>query len=235
MQLTSGRILQAISRVLASQACVLCYQASERLICPVCQADCELLPLPDYQYDLLNHPQIRAGLLPPAYQSLLAVAWYQPPLSRLISALKFQRKSLYARALAEVFCHHSHGYLATQPVPEVILPMPLHPSRYLQRRYNQCLEVARQIGAEAGIPVLANGLKRVKATQPQSDLNRRARLSNLKQAFVCSDLSQYRHVVLFDDVVTTGATVNAAAATITERYPDMQVEVWALCVTPAPG
>lgn len=96
---------------------------------------------------------------------------------------------------------------------DVIVPVPLHWTRLLSRRYNQAAEIARPLARQYDKDYLADGLRRIKATQRQSSRTERAK--NVKGAFMVTPEGarrlRGRHVVLVDDVFTTGATVRACA------------------------
>ena len=96
---------------------------------------------------------------------------------------------------------------------DVVVPVPLHWSRYLQRGYNQAAAIAKPLAAELGLPVV-RGLRRRRPTPPQTRLSRSSRQSNLRRAFTVrrSVLEVGARVLLVDDVVTTGATLVTAAA-----------------------
>jgi ComF family protein len=96
--------------------------------------------------------------------------------------------------------------------PDCLVPVPLHPRRLAWRGFNQSLELARFLGREMGRPVCVRGLARVRYTTPQSQLPGSQRLTNLVGAFAADrELVADRHVLLIDDVMTTGATVDTAA------------------------
>lgn len=95
--------------------------------------------------------------------------------------------------------------------PQCLAPVPLHPRRLAWRGFNQSLELARFLGRELGRPVCAGGLVRLRDTKPQSMLPGRERLTNLAGAFQgVPELVAGKHVLLVDDVMTTGATVDTA-------------------------
>ena len=95
--------------------------------------------------------------------------------------------------------------------PDCLVPVPLHPRRLSWRGFNQSLELARLLGRELARPVCPAGLLRVRDTIPQSRLPGRKRLTNLAGAFTGqARLVAGRHVLLIDDVMTTGATVETA-------------------------
>ena len=95
----------------------------------------------------------------------------------------------------------------------VLLPIPLHPRRERERGYNQSLHLARGLARVLRLPLLAAGLKRTRATPSQLGLGRGERLRNMRDAFAWSaaGASPPPHVCLVDDIITTGATMLAAA------------------------
>jgi len=114
------------------------------------------------------------------------------------------------------------------PLPDALLPVPLHPSRLRQRGFNQSSEIACRVGRRLKIPVLRGACRRVRATAPQSSrLNARERRTNVEGAFAaCGPLDHLRAVAIVDDVVTTGATVSELARVV-RRAGVHRVEVWA--------
>jgi ComF family protein len=96
---------------------------------------------------------------------------------------------------------------------DIIIPVPLHPTRLRGREFNQSLLLADQLGRHMARPVSATNLVRVSATDPQTTLTRHARLKNLRKAFDVhrpQDLKEKR-ILLVDDVFTTGTTLNECA------------------------
>lgn len=101
------------------------------------------------------------------------------------------------------------------PEADLLIPVPLHPSRLLKRRFNQSLLLARAVSAVSGAPVEPHALARVKATPIQGGLGAEARARNVAGAFRVRERGKARiagrTVVLIDDVHTTGATLDACA------------------------
>jgi len=96
--------------------------------------------------------------------------------------------------------------------PDMLLPVPLHPRRLAWRGFNQSLELARVVGRAMDVAVRADGLARIRYTTPQSQLPGPRRLENIQGAFRADPaVVGGRAVVLVDDVMTTGATVETAA------------------------
>ena len=99
---------------------------------------------------------------------------------------------------------------------DVLVPVPLHAHREAKRGYNQAALVAKAIGRQVGVPVVANALLRVRDTDSQTRLNRDERKRNVDAAFACAECTPFvgRRITLVDDVATTGATLDACAAVL---------------------
>ncbi len=112
---------------------------------------------------------------------------------------------------------------------DVVVPVPLHPKRLRDRAYNQSALLARRLGQNAGLPVVEGCLVRVKATPPQARTAAVAeRRRNMAGAFACRDgRLKDRQVLLIDDVATSGATLDAAAAALKASGAET---VWGLSV-----
>ena len=96
--------------------------------------------------------------------------------------------------------------------PEVLIPVPLHRERLLRRGYNQAEVLARQLGKEAGIPVVSDAVMRKKNTEAQKLLGSRERKKNLEKAFAAGKgIRAFRSALIVDDIYTTGSTVDAVA------------------------
>ncbi len=120
------------------------------------------------------------------------------------------------------------------PVPDVVVPVPLHERRLRERGFNQSLELARGLAGRTGIGLAATALSRLRDTVPQARLERAERLLNLKGAFA-ADPRQVagRRVLLVDDVSTTGATlVECTAALLAAGAATVDVAVLARTAEP---
>ncbi len=197
--------------------CVVCGMASGRSVdlCLPCETD---LPAP---------APARPGRGPLA--SLHAAFGYAPPVDRLLPRLKFHGDLAAGRVLAAGMARA----LAAAPRPEALVPVPLHPARLRSRGYDQALELARPLARSLGLPLLVGALRRVRATAPQTHLDRHARRRNLAGAFRVRDgVVLPAHVALVDDVLTTGATLRAAATALRDAGV-ARVDGWA-CARAAP-
>lgn len=134
---------------------------------------------------------------------------HRKPLSGAIHAFKYSGLSVLAEPLAEMLCA---TWRIAPVVCELIVPVPLHPARVRERGYNQSALLARALGRHLGIPTAEDFVRRVRATKPQVGLSRPERLQNMAGAFAAQHcLVGSPHILLVDDVCTTGATLEACA------------------------
>ncbi|WP_438865542.1 ComF family protein [Neptunicella sp.] len=217
-----------LANILKQQSCLICLQLSSSLICRCCRQDITTFDLANCQANLLNFPVIQQALPQLKCEQLLALGAYRWPLSNMLIGLKFSHRTLYAKALADLFCHYVLSESIT--LPQAVIPVPLHPRRFRQRLYNQSLEIARHITKQTGLYLQYELCRRVRATQPQTDLTGAQRRKNLHNAFVLNAVPAYQHVAIFDDIITTGTTVNELATTLKQANPDMRIDIWSICV-----
>jgi ComF family protein len=179
-------------------------------------------------------PKVNAGLAKVDFPQVLALADYQWPLSKLLTGLKFSKQVPNAHALATVFVKHC---LSSIPdLPQLIIPMPLHKNRYLYRKFNQSIELAKQICNLSQLEMDTSIISRCKSTPAQTDLSAVQRRKNLRHAFAVDEASQlrlktYTHVALFDDVITTGTTMNFAYRSLRKHNPNLRIDIWSICLT----
>lgn len=165
---------------------------------------------------------------PPQFDSALVPFHYTPPFNAFIPALKFQHKLNYGRLMSSLFIAEFQR-LKRKPElkPQCIIPVPLHPKRLRERGFNQSLEISRNIAKQLDIPLDLTSVKRIKNTHAQSDLNKSKRKSNMRNAFEVVQPISYRHVALFDDVMTTGHTFNELSRVL-KQSGVTTIEIWAI-------
>lgn len=149
---------------------------------------------------------------PPAFESARAAALYDEAAHKLIVAFKHSDRTELTALLG--------GWLVRAGAPlfregTIVVPAPLHPRRLLGRRYNQAALLAAEVARRTGLACLPDALIRVRATPPQQRLSAAARKRNVAGAFAVNParapMLAGAHVVLVDDVLTTGATLSACA------------------------
>lgn len=141
---------------------------------------------------------------PPPWDYGIAGLAYRFPVDQLVCRFKFNRDLACGQILgAELLTAINSKKL---PLPEAIIPIPLHRGRQFSRTFNQADMLARQVGKGLQIPVWPGILSRRRRTSAQSGLDALARRKNIRGAFICRQ-SGIRHAALVDDVMTTGATL----------------------------
>ena len=149
---------------------------------------------------------------PPPFDAAVAPLRYMFPVDAAIKAMKFKRKLHYVPAF---------GYLlavAMQRLPDdidALLPVPLHWRRHAARGFNQAAEICKSLEKKTGLPII-RGVIRCRPTPYQSGLAASLRQRNLRSAFRVRAVIDARHVVIVDDVITTGATCRQVATTVLE-------------------
>ncbi|MEJ2127992.1 MAG: ComF family protein [Woeseiaceae bacterium] len=143
-------------------------------------------------------------------EAVVAPLEYAFPVDAAIKAMKFRRKLFYAPAFAQLLM----AFFDELPDDiDALLPMPLHWFRHATRGFNQAAEIGRPIAKAAGLPIITN-IIRQRRTPFQSGLAASQRRRNLAMAFSATGAVQYRHVLIVDDVITTGESCRQLARVV---------------------
>lgn len=155
---------------------------------------------------------MQAIAAPPAYEHARAAVRYDEVARAMVHALKYQDRMELAPVMGRWMARAGAELLRGA---DALAPVPLHWRRAWSRRYNQSGALARVIGRETGLPVIGDALRRTRPTPQQIGLSRRERARNVQGAFdVPAERKPAiagRRIVLIDDVLTSGATVDACA------------------------
>ena len=228
MRLTLVRLLHRVLHTLFPMNCIHCGEAlvdpAVPYICQPCwdtisvlqDPKCPRCYLPFSSPSTLTYsPEHLCGPCrrrPPVYTKACTPYVYQGVLKEAIAQLKYHGKVRLSRPLARLM-------VSAWELPRTIdglIAVPLHPTRLREREYNQSLLLANNLSHHLGVPVIGNVLVRIRQTVPQTSLKRSARLTNLRKAFAvrCPQVIANKRIVLVDDVLTTGTTVNECAKTL---------------------
>lgn len=171
-----------------------------------------------------------AGLDSP-FSRIVAPYRYAFPVDRLIQALKYSDQRVLARVFGTLLARTVRRQrLPGQPLPEQLMPVPLHASRLRQRGYNQSADIARWCARELGIQSRARAVAREYDTGSLAGLSRAERQHRILGAFRAQDQVAGRHVAIVDDVLTTGSTARELARELYDTGA-ASVELWVLART----
>jgi ComF family protein len=142
---------------------------------------------------------------PPPFSKAISYGIYDRVLAQAIHALKFQKTRRLHKPLGSLMLR------IDVPGMDAIVPVPMHPRGLRERGFNQSLLLAKVIAKRSGVPLILDGLLKKKDTPPQIGLTAKERTNNLAGAFSAVRSFSGMHVLLVDDVMTTGATTRACA------------------------
>ena len=217
---SSAHWLSKALDALLPQRCLLCAQPSgSEPVCPACIGRLPRLPQP--ACPVCAHPHASAASAglpcghclaqPPAYDATLAVYAYLYPMDELVRLLKYGRRlasaDFLSRELAQLLAH------VGTPV-DCVLPLPLAPARLAERGFNQAVELAKPVARQVRQPLALSAVSRRHDSAHQASLAWAARASTVRGAFSCQMDFSGQHVLVVDDVMTTGATLNELAGVL---------------------
>ncbi len=184
-------------------------------ICPVCGRHPAVHPHPVCRScaGALQSPASGIRTTAVNLRAVWSCCWYHGKSAECVRLLKYGGK----RKMMNVFNEMIGSFLAGKPdldAAELIIPVPVHWSRLHGRGYNQALLIARSVSETASIPISRNGLIKIRNTPPQAGITKKRRIRNLKDSFLAPDRLSLvgKSVLLVDDVITTGATMETCAA-----------------------
>ncbi len=230
--------------VISPRTCVVCNRrltAGEQVLCATCHLH---IPLTHYEVQPTDNPMARLfwGLIP--VERAAALFFYSPKtdVSRIIYDMKYRSMPDVGRAMGELTARR---FSKAEPRLETtgnasgffvgidaIIPMPISWRRQWQRGYNQSVEIARGISKVTGLPIVNKVVRRQHFRQSQTNLNAMERKQNVEGAFLLThgERIAHRHVLLVDDIVTTGATVTACAQELA-KVPGVKISILTLGIT----
>lgn len=219
-------ICTKIRQIVGGGSCTLCDAPSgDAAFCAPCHAELPWHRAPQCPICAWPTPQGEVcgvcARKPPYYRHLRAALVYGFPVDRLIHNFKYRGQLHLGRVLAGLLAES----VQTETMPDLILPVPLHPQRLRERGYNQAAELARLLGRQLHCPVALDAAERTRHTPQQTALDRDQRSKNMRDAFAVRPTVYGQRLALVDDVVTTGATVDALAQAAL-RAGAVEVMVW---------
>ncbi len=228
------QLIQGLTHLFYPHLCEGCNKpliANEWILCISCEAQ-----LPETGNCTIpeNETGLRfAGRIPYIYAASFAYFTDEGLLQHLIHGLKYKNKQDIGRYLGSIFGQqlNSSGWIKEV---DMIVPVPLHPAKLAARGFNQSELIAAGISVATGIPVYNNILLRTRNTESQTKKSRSERVDNMKNAFCISENSNIngKHILICDDILTTGATIEACALTLsTEKSIKISIATIGIAVS----
>ena len=216
MSIAAGwaKAAKAAVAALLPQDCFLCAApGGDSLLCSSCMlslprltsARCPVCALPTPGSSVCGACLKRT----PHFDATQAVYCYEFPVDSLIQSLKYAHRLASADFLGQMLAQ-----LPTPLRPDLILPVPLSAVRLAQRGFNQALEIARPLARAIDVPLELRHIHRHRDTTPQAGLPWKERVANIRHAFECEIDLAGKTILVVDDVMTTGATLNELARTL---------------------
>lgn len=217
---TIGHFMTTLEHLWLPPYCCLCGFAADRSsridLCEHCRSALPWQAEPVAGRALPGHPGVACVVAPLRYAY---------PADHMIRALKFRNHGVYARALGTLIASARAGCEPSRPLPDVVLPIPLHVERLRERGFNQAQEIARYAARALGVTLDVRTLERTRSTAEQSLLSGEARARNVEGAFRMRRPLRPVRAALVDDVLTTGSTLAAAIRALRAGGIE-QVEIW---------
>ena len=217
------------------QRCQSCHQVLMDRQVSFCQ-DCYLqLPFQEHCcnqcgqiFTGLNDHCGRCLLSPPDFDACFCPFRYEVPISDQIIRFKYGERPELAKALASLLANEIQANQI--PLPELLIPVPLHISRLRKRGFNQSLLLAKELSKTLEIPISNDVIEKHRPTEPQAELSLVQRKANLRNCFRIIQQDLPKHIAIVDDVFTTGTTASEITKILKRNGVDY-VQVWGLAHT----
>lgn len=235
------KLLALIRQAYHTKSCLLCLASTENkhAICNSCSGDLPLNTVCCHQCALPLATQNNSNELicgeclcdEPPFDKTISVFHYAYPVDSCIQSLKYNGRRYFAQTLSSFLIKEIVKRDQNDPLPEVLLPVPIHRKKLKQRGFNQSLLIALELKKALKIPIDQSILAKEVYTESQAGLNKQQRKRNLEKSFTVKKKHTYQHVALIDDVMTTRATAEVIARQL-RASGVLTVEVWCIARTP---
>jgi len=227
------KIINEINNILLPVVCFGCnaqLNRGENVLCTFCRHE---LPLTDHNFTDNNEvDRIFYGRIPINKAASFVFFSKYSIVKNLLHQLKYKNQEQIGRFFGDWFGSQLKEQLALQTV-DVVIPVPLHPKKEKKRGYNQVSLFAQHIAAAIGAQYRNDVLLKALNTKTQTKKDRQLRWENAKNVFELSPLANkdFKHILLVDDVITTGATIEACAKTL-HKLEGITISVASIAVVP---
>lgn len=225
-----GSIFRSLRLLLVGERCMVCggyADSTTHYICTKCRIS---IPLTNYYFEDENPVKERFSVFAPIHHASALYFYDSEPQWREV----IHRAKYYGQWRLAYTMGRWYGEVLSQSQyyadVDVIIPIPLHPLKLLKRGYNQSTYIAEGMAREMGIKVDNRSVRRVKNNPSQTTKRGSSRWENVDNIFVVRRPERLRgkHILIVDDVLTTGATISSCIAAIVAQVPDCTISVVAL-------
>lgn len=222
------RLASIARRFTIPTVCILCHHNHSKPI-SICESCENLFPILENPCQYCSRPLPNNDFLicgeclrkKPAFDRVITGYRFEEPLRTLLHEFKYT-KALHLRPLLVQLM--MRAFDSDMALADCIIPIPLHRKRIKQRGFNQAAELAKLLSNRLKIPYNATICQKITNTSTQVGLNAQERRKNLRHSFSAKP-SLYNHVLLIDDLITTGSTANEMAKVL-KKQGVMRVDVW---------
>ncbi|MEM0932164.1 MAG: ComF family protein [Bacteroidota bacterium] len=228
-----AKIINDINNILLPKVCFGCnarLSRGEHVLCTVCRHE---LPLTEYNFSTENTvDRIFYGRVPIKKASAFLFFSRKGTVKNLLHHLKYKNQESIGGFFGDWYGSLLKEEKSLQDI-DVVVPVPLHPKKERKRSYNQVGLFARQIAEHLNVAYAPNLLVRVKNSRTQTKKNREMRWEDIKDAFRANHAEHrnYRHILLVDDVITTGATIEACTLAL-RQLKEPEISIASIAVVP---
>lgn len=223
-------MLQSLTHLLFPQLCAVCEHpllTGEQHICSACYA---LLPFTGMRLEKNQVSDKFIGRVPVVLAHALLYYEHHNIVQQVLHRIKYNNKQKFAIFMGEVW-GNSLKQTSVNLDFDMIVPVPLAAKKQYKRGYNQSFLIAKGLSNILDIPVNTDVIRRIVNTESQTQKTRPERVKNVESAFEVSKINtQGKHLLLIDDVITTGATLDICANTILRHYPDTMISIGSLAL-----
>jgi len=191
-------LIKPVENLFFPSVCFICHASlpeNQSIICHACSQS--LSRFNDSEYKILGKVY---------FNRLFITFQFEPKIQMLIHLLKYQRYLSIAELFAEKIIHFFPEIDSTKY--HLLIPVPLHKIKFRERGYNQSEVISYRLSKITNIKCEKDLLVRIRNTKSQTKLNRKQRIENVSDAFKCEQNITGKNILLVDDVITTGSTVN---------------------------
>lgn len=214
------KILTNLAHFAFPNRCLFCHDETEFHFndYPLLCSDCLKLFRPLNSADLERYHKT---YLETFYERSIIAYQFDELSQKLLHFVKYHRGIQLAQFMGLLIYHTQEHHFSLDY--DAVLPCPLHPRKFREREFNQAEEISKGLAEQLHISVDTESLIRNRYTKSQTQFNKLDRMKNLQNAFTFKNDQKYKHLLIVDDVITTGSTLNTIAETIKSVNPKIEL------------